>query len=166
MDWLPKVIAFLLFPAGRLRRVGFALGVVGSIATIFGLAVLWNHVPPIYHLKEIVEVGPFIVLWTKAVLTSRRLHDIGLTGWLSFPGLFAFAFAAFARYTPELYEALYKLVPGPATDISAWGSTIFAISICLALVGDLVLGFIPGRKGANAFGPSPGKTTSIVPDIF
>ncbi len=166
MTWLPKVIAFVLFPAGRLRRVGFALGVIGCIAAVLGLAVLWNHVPPIFHLKEIVEVGPFIILWTKAILTSRRLHDIGLTGWLCFPGLFAFGFAAFARYTPDLYEALYKVIPGPATDISAWGSTIFAISIGLALVGDLILGFIPGHKGANAYGQPPGRSTASALEVF
>ncbi len=166
MTRLLKFIAFALDPAGRVRRVGFSLGVMGCIIAFLVLGVLWSNVPTTYGLQDILAIFPFTALWIKSVLTSRRLHDLGWTGWLASPGVFACAFAAFARYLPGPYERLYRLIPGTATDIIAWGASIFLLTIGVALLGDLFLGFIPGQKTANRYGPPPGQSTTAVQEVF
>ena len=96
----------------------------------------------------------FISLPFWIVIASRRLHDFGGSAWWSlvpFGCGFAIGVSGSAGYAPP-------------------PSTALVINAVVTLGTALVIGIIPGSKGANRFGPPPGahpgSDTDRVSDVF
>ena len=164
MAWLPRVLAFMLFLAGRTARRVFAIGLVASIAAFFGLAVLWTRLPTPFHgVNEATRFLPFLFMWTKCALTARRLHDVNLTGWLTLPGTAIIVIPLIIRFVlPPLdiaYNGMDPFLENPP-------QMIFAAMGIIAILGDLILCFVPGTKGANRFGPPPGRPATPADAVF
>ncbi|MBW8879859.1 MAG: DUF805 domain-containing protein [Asticcacaulis sp.] len=164
MTWLPHVLAFLLFPAGRTGRRVFAAGLVGTIAGLFSFVLLWERIPPGDEgLRGISYLLPAMLVWTKSVLTARRLHDANLTGWLTLPGVMLIVNPVLVNFVlPSLhlpYDGNVPLMRNP------YAVTFFA-TLLIALLGDLILCFIPGNQHANRFGQPPGRARQVDVAVF
>jgi uncharacterized membrane protein YhaH (DUF805 family) len=124
---------------GRLRRrsywlrsiaAGLAVGALGGAA--IGLRPLST---PAFYALGALSLGAG--LWVWASLSVRRFHDHGRNGWL---GLGAMASAGAIGSLGQ-----YLGVGLPAMTLaSAVGLALF-----------VYLGFVPGTRGPNAYGPDP-----------
>ena len=121
---------------GRSRRREFWL----CIAGVFVAGLIGRQLGPVSHLTGWI-LSPF-ELW----FCVRRLHDVNASG------LWVFA----------LFAAVFGL-PFLIAYATPWGASdvrLYAVGIAgLVWLGFfVVLGLIPGTKGANRFGPAHGKT--------
>ncbi|MFT4075344.1 MAG: DUF805 domain-containing protein [Asticcacaulis sp.] len=157
--------AFFFSLKGRVTRLPFALTVLPF--KLFFACV--PHVMRAYSLPVssvtmvlgIITICHLIVLWPLFAVTFKRLHDVGLSGFLallaSVPGILNFI-ASFIQsralldhaYNPTLHWTLM------ATTIAFY--TISACTLALALW--------PGNKGPNQYGPSPRQPDMDKSDVF
>lgn len=95
--------------------------------------------------------------WVCFSLMSKRLHDIGVSGW---PAVFVFFSAAFALFNISLDGLGFQRIP---FSISQKAQSIYLIMLGLA---HLVLILWPGTKGPNRYGLPPGQKAAAPVDIF
>ena len=117
--WYESVGWALFSLRGRIRRSTFALG--GLLLT----AVLWFFIVQIVRAEE--ESGRQILwtlgfmactafaTWSIFALTAKRLHDIGLSGWLSLllfvPGAWVLAVIVLSILPGQAEDNVYGPVP-------------------------------------------------------
>jgi uncharacterized membrane protein YhaH (DUF805 family) len=134
---------------GRIRRSHFwaAWGV------IFGANLLLSWIPLLGTLVSLALVWPNIAIQTK------RLHDMGRTGWLQLVPIGAWIVALIVGVV-GLGLSL-SANPYDSSDPVAMWSTMGPMVIAFVLVGLLSLGFFiwigsaEGDEGPNRFGPNP-----------
>ena len=157
-----RFLFYTLLPYGRLNRTAFAVSLVATmglcLATLLGAGLVDIHLLP--ALAALIQ----LCLWIKCVLTGRRMHDIGLTGWLAAPGLVLFAYGITYKFAPDFMYGLYDQLHlrHTAEDIGNY----FVLLLVAILIADLILCFIPGNKTANRFGPPPGQSAAPAQDVF
>jgi len=140
--------AHLFNPAGRTNRAKYWLAILAYL-------LIYAAVVALYFLLEQQAMGVvglvigsivFVVLTVSSILIAiRRLHDRDKSGhwlWLFYlvPGILSGVGSALQMVSPE--AAILALVP-----------TLVSVGISIwALVE---LGFLPGTRGSNRFGPDP-----------
>lgn len=104
--------------------------------------------------------GPIMALlftYAGIAVTTRRLHDLGVSGWLQLAPILLWAamlFAASLRFGPsgqpdlQFDAALQALFSTP----TAPGSLGLFVAIAVWLVFMLLMGSVPGNRGPNAYG--------------
>jgi uncharacterized membrane protein YhaH (DUF805 family) len=125
----------MLSSTGRIGRGPFLLG--ASVLMAAGVAFRQLAGPQVHRYGAFIVYGA--LLFSAACLLSKRLHDRGRAGWWAF-------FVVFALI------ALWPLVWSP-------GQIVWIAVLAWALVD---LGLMPGRSGANRFGPPPGSTRTLI----
>jgi uncharacterized membrane protein YhaH (DUF805 family) len=161
MDWK----SMLLSADGRIKRqpywigwiVVFAVGLVGSL-------VLQVISPYASSILSLLLIYPYVCLY------SKRLHDLGQSGWL--------AAIPFGLSALTLCVALYTLattglmagtlsaanIGNPMALMSKLGPmmAVSSISGLIGLVFWLWLGIAEGQQGSNKYGPEPGAADGEV----
>lgn len=146
MDW-----GRLFFSAyGRIRRQEFWI----AFLVLMGVSLLLGWIIPIWP----------IVLYCSICTRTKRLHDMGRTGWLQIIPAIAYTTAAFM----SIYFLVGALVAGRAMGgfddgFAAIGMvfSIFTVIVtwCVAFLIDLAfllwIGISEGERGDNRFGPEP-----------
>lgn len=155
IDWGSLFVSF----NGRLRRSHFWIGV----GILVGAFIVANFVP---------FIGFFIVLaliWPNLAIGVKRLHDMGLTGWLNaiplavnivgmLVGFTMLGMALMAQgFDPQNFdssdtEALMALFT-PETIGPAMG--VFAVVLLINLAFVAWIGAVDSQKGDNRYGPNP-----------
>jgi uncharacterized membrane protein YhaH (DUF805 family) len=134
------ILFFYFSPRGRTgRRMYWWFGVLAPLLLLvlagFALALAGLRPQPEHAAVIGFAIAPFTT-WVAVAIGSRRLHDIGFSGWwmLAVSG------------TPFISSFV---LPSP-----------FARLLLLAEV--VLLGVLPGTLGANRFGGDPtGRTSSV-----
>lgn len=144
----------LLSPRGRVRR-----RLYWRATMIFLVVSFWPHIIP----RVGVYVGAafsLMAIYGFACLYTKRLHDLGRTGWWQLIGwgmagaslclaILTLALAASADLAAGIPHD-----PRRALDL-ATGFSILGVMACLGL--HVLLGVLRGEAGANRFGPNPGR---------
>ncbi|MDT3381600.1 DUF805 domain-containing protein [Labrys neptuniae] len=146
---MPQILLQLFREKGRLRRLPYWLG-VGLVVGCFALGIL---------IFETMQVGAGLrrsglMLFFAALLAwlgGRRLSDIGASPWVARVVIFV------SGATPSLmfYLVMNDRVPLNGA-ILVTGAVIMFASACL-----IILGFIPGKRGANRYGPAPDERMAL-----
>ena len=159
MDWQN----LFLSPNGRISRQPFWIGAL--ILFVVGFVLKWI---PVVNLLTIVLIYPWVCLY------SKRLHDMGKSGWLTV-----------APFIVMILAVIIALVVGGAGALAAMGmnqndpaaaaSAIGGLGLAgvIVLLGFLVcfgfmlwIGLTPGEPGANQYGPSPkGEGAALTPTM-
>ncbi|MDB5469233.1 MAG: hypothetical protein JWR84_793 [Caulobacter sp.] len=114
--------------------IGFALQLVASFALVIAGGML--------HFSYVW--ASFLTLPVWLFYANRRLHDLGVTGWL---GLIPFG----SGFVLGIVVGLAK----PAPEIRALVMTFAPLAVTVATV--LWLGCTPGQAEPNRFGAPPGQ---------
>lgn len=132
----------LFWVAGRLKRRPYWLGVLSLLIASLAAQILTRTLPAplgpaVYALAE---AG---VAWVAVCLFTRRLHDLGRTGWLQLPA-FALTAGGFAIVRPGVAAAL-NLNP----TMQAVG-VMFGLAAYFGFI--ISLGLMRGTQGPNRYG--------------
>lgn len=169
---------FLFNPNGRISRRGFAIGFflpwlvltqLPSLVVPTGpdIGAFWTIVTLIVTLAGLFYLWPSFV-----AVPVKRLHDLGLTGWLQvivplvgLVGIVLIVVGMFNAYegTPEEFAVEFEGIESNADMMGIFWPLIKASPLAL---GGLVLFFayfiefvvfclIPGQKGPNEHGEDP-----------
>ncbi|PRH84114.1 hypothetical protein C5L14_29000 [Labrys okinawensis] len=146
---MPRVLVQLFRERGRLRRLPYWLGLL-LVAGCFALGIrVFETLQLGAGLRRSGLLAFFAILL--AWLAGRRLSDIGASPWIARAVIFASGAAPSVLY----YLAMNDRVPlGIAITLTS-AAMMFA-SACL-----LVLGLIPGGRGANRYGPTPEERKAL-----
>lgn len=146
MDW-----GRLFFSAyGRIRRQEFWI----SFLVLMGVSLLLGWILPVWP----------IVLYCSICTRSKRLHDMGRTGWLQIIPAIAYTTAVFM----SIYFLVGAIVAGAtfanfnealaATGVM-FGVFTIIVTWCIAFLVDLGfllwIGTAEGERGDNKYGPEP-----------
>jgi uncharacterized membrane protein YhaH (DUF805 family) len=146
MRWVQALTEF----RGRLRRRDFWLGLLIllliEIALSFGFAGLMRPTGATPIENAALWLALAILLWSSAALIIKRLHDRGKSA-LWYP-LFGLA-PALCYHLGVVYSSNISNVLSPAQQ-AFWllGGILWVWAI-------IELGFMPGTKGPNRYGPDP-----------
>lgn len=139
---------------GRITRSEFwkAWGVLWLVGILLG----W--IPVVGSL-----VG-FATLWPSVVIQTKRLHDIGRTGWLQI-----LPFVAWVLIIPiSLFLAARTMNDAAPSSFDLLAAA--AIPIGLALMSNLAflvwIGSVPGQAGSNRFGPDAKNPVDRTAETF
>lgn len=89
----------------------------------------------------------FPLLWIQMALSVQRGHDLNIPAW---PIIAFQIFAVGSGYVP--FDRLFP-ADGPVTPVTA-AFAINGVYWAGSLIGLVILGFLPGTRGPNRFGPS------------
>ena len=161
MDWQ----SLLLSADGRIKRqpywiswiVLFAVSLVGSL-------ILQIISPYAGSVLSLLLIYPYVCIY------SKRLHDLGQTGWLA---AIPFGLSAITSCVALYTLATTGLMAGPLSAanvgnpmalMSKLGPMMMVSSLSglVGLVFWLWLGIAEGNQGANKYGPEPGAADSEV----
>lgn len=140
MDWQ----SLFLSPNGRIDRPTFWIG----FAIIFASSIVLNFIP---------FLGPLIglaLLWPQICVHTKRLHDMGRSGWLMLaPAAFSMLAGGFAVANGGV--AVFAGI-GSQAAAAALGSVMLAFTLAFLVgLGFLLwVGFSPSQPGDNRYGPS------------
>lgn len=136
---------------GRMRRRHFWL----SVLTIFGLGVLVWFVERMIPALEGYLSTLMLIPWL--AISVKRLHDMGLTGWLAAIPTAASLVSSLATLAVVL-DAVQNFAPDDpfgSTGLSDVGMSIAFVSSLVSLAFGLWIGIADSQKGENVYGPNP-----------
>lgn len=148
-------VQLLWSPDGRITRTDFwkAFGVLMAIS------VLLTWIP---FAGAFINLG---VTWGNIAIQTKRLHDMGRTGWLQ---LIPYAFWLIA-----VVLAIPTFLANPGGLDGAVGGVIATMAMVPLLLGTLsTIGFLiwvgaaKGQSGPNRFGPDPKSPAETAAEIF
>lgn len=147
---------------GRANRMDFWMVSIGLsllhmvIAMLAGLFVgmlVGNRLAPEHQIVAAALLSlavQLLFLWPITAVAVRRSHDRNMSGWW---------YGAFALFSLAAGLAGLVLELRGVTPQSEGEATVFAaiayLEIGLWLLFLVLLGFLPGTRGANRFGPAP-----------
>lgn len=157
MDWK----SLFLSADGRIRRSEFWIGWL----VIFAVNALLGWVIP---LLSILLIYPTVCIF------SKRLHDMGKTGWLQLIpvvvwcvavpvavlGLGAAFITAAAVGDADYQEVADALAAGGAAGFALFGAMALVAALVVQLVFFLWVGLSPGQPGENRFGKPSGAAAA------
>jgi uncharacterized membrane protein YhaH (DUF805 family) len=147
VDYVKKCLRLYVDGKGRARRAEFWWWVlftvaVGFVAAIIDLSFGFNPYTQQPNSQVVGMLANLAVLAPSVSVLSRRLHDIGQSGWL--------AAALFGAY---VLGGFFVGFGGAAMNAAVAG--IGFLIVMLAFVAQIVIGVVPGAAGANQYGPDP-----------
>lgn len=160
----PNAFSEMLSLQGRISRgewwlIAFGLSILSAVVT-FGAATvligaekfgpgLTDH--PVYHQIQLAMT--VILFWPILAASVKRAHDRGGPGFLPFIYMaMNLAMAVIQVVRPALFEMAPTGVPtGEELAFAAVALGGLVLGIWLLIT----LGFLPGKKGPNRYGPSP-----------
>lgn len=92
----------------------------------------------------------FLFLWPITAVAVRRSHDRNMSGWW----YGAYALFGLAVTLAGLTLQLLGVAPEGETEAMIFAAVAY-MEVGLWLVFLVILGFLPGTRGANRFGPAP-----------
>lgn len=147
---------------GRIRRTewwvrGILVGLVAAVFYVpFSLALGAEGGPfdsetghYAYLVIGFLLMAPF--LWIQTAISVQRGHDVNIPAWP------IVAFQIFSVGSGCIPYALLFPAGGPLTAVTA-AFAINGVYWAGSLIGLVILGFIPGTRGPNRFGPSATAT--------
>lgn len=152
MDWKN-----MFFSAeGRIGRQQFWIGFL----ILLGLNVVLGFIPVIGQLLSLV------LIWCSICIYSKRLHDMGKSGWLQLIPLGTFLVAMIFAFVTGGAAIMTAAMQGdsadPTTMLAGLGMAALAFGaaglVCLIFL--LWVGLSSGQTGENRFGPAPGSTAA------
>lgn len=127
-------------PHGRLARIRF-----------LGSSFVFNLLGGLIGLIPVVGV---IALWPHIAMRTKRLHDMGLSGWLQILPVvlivLANLFATFLMIAP-----MFGLVGLLLTRLSPLTVPVYALAILIDFLFFAWLAGTPGQAGPNRYGADP-----------
>lgn len=150
-----SVFNFLFNPNGRISRSAYWLQyVLPYIGVSIVAAVIDMVVTPDLAAAGSGIVGTIVALfyfWPSIAVPVKRFHDRGMTGWW----VLFFALMLIAA----IVVAVVGFIPLGGAEENPVGIAIGAVGI-LATLGIfiwqlVILGFLPGQKMPNKYGPDP-----------
>lgn len=152
MDWK----TLFLSPEGRIGRQAFWIGWL----CLLGASAVLNVIPVIGHVLMLV------VIYSSVCIHTKRLHDMGQTGWWQvLPVVFGPVLVAGAATSIGVMAAFAALTNGnpELSALTALGgffvSCFIAFAIWLAFT--LWVGCSLGQPGDNKYGPPPTNTAAV-----
>ncbi|MEQ1780543.1 MAG: DUF805 domain-containing protein [Hyphomonadaceae bacterium] len=154
-----KWIKFYLSPYGRVPLDEFYLEFVLPLAIVF-FGIKWavvqmagpepDYLPLLAQFSSLVAVA--ILAWPMMCVTTKRLHDSGLTGWWQF--LFAIP-VWIAPPFGMLWIYIFWTFEGGGLIYLFW----LAIGCVAIIAGVATIGLHAGTLGSNRYGedPRPGE---------
>ncbi len=154
---------FLFSPYGRISRKMFWLNwalpyLALSFACIIGDFILFPIDPRTQQPPPVLQtITALFFLWPSIAVTTKRLHDRGMTGWwnaLPVPLAFAIGIAAYYYYTAKMNGTAPPFdMNDPSVATTAVVAGMIVIGVLLyPLINILFLG---GQSGANRYGDDP-----------
>lgn len=119
----------LLRADGRIGRAGYS----AAALLVITCQVLLEQIPVVGAVLGLVFV------WCWISIISRRLHDLGASGWWQVPTLLTLPLA--------IAHIIGFNVSHPLIDRAV------AVAVAAQFLFLVALAFIPGREGRNRFGP-------------
>lgn len=143
--------SFMRFTSkGRIARKHYWFGLLAS----HGMGRAFNDVTSWPWAQMIAAIGVLIVVY-RITLVSRRLHDIGLSAWWQAP--FVAVQLAVVILGLFMTKAMSDSLVARIGDSKVPGIIILSF-IAAYFLFEVVIGLIPGRKSANAYGDVPPPT--------
>lgn len=152
MDWK----TLFLSPEGRIGRQAFWIGWL----VLLGVNMVLNLIPGIGH---ILMLG---VIYASVCIHSKRLHDMGQTGWWQVLPWVLGPSLVFGAGVSIGISAIMAAVHGGEPEMAALSSlgglamSIFAF-FAIWLAFTLWVGCSTGEPGDNKYGPPPPNTTAV-----
>ncbi len=138
--WLKGVLLLLglyLLAYVVILALGFAVGAVAGQTV--GMAVAGLLAIPLI----------IAILWASICVAAKRFHDRNMSGWW----YLYFMLMAVAAYAVMVVPIM---VLGEGNPIAGIISVIGLLAyIAVSLVSLVIVGFLPGAKGPNQYGPDP-----------
>jgi uncharacterized membrane protein YhaH (DUF805 family) len=142
---------------GRIGRGEFWTGFL----ILFVLGIVVHFVPVIGQIAAIVLIYPWVCLF------SKRLHDMGKSGWLQLIPIAVWIVAVMVAVMSGMGGAIMSMASGSdaqATASALAGAGIAALVLAAACLINLVfllwVGLSPSQAGDNAYGPPPGTAAT------
>jgi uncharacterized membrane protein YhaH (DUF805 family) len=168
------MLGFYFSPMGRISRKQYWLSYILVYFGVSIAAALLDYFvfPGVFVTADTgpaSAIATVVTLWPQVALTSKRFHDRGMSGWWQVP--FNIAVAAGSYFA---YSALLEINAAMANDIDAAidPSVVppLLVGCALVIVAGLaelvILGFLPGKTGANKYGDDPLNPTGKVAEVF
>lgn len=97
-----------------------------------------------FGIAELVLL--LVILYPSLAVSTKRLHDLDLSGWWNLP-----------YFLPCYLEAISKVTGlyGTESAPNNFGKVLHCVSMITAVVYMIHLGFSPGSSGLNVYGPPP-----------
>jgi uncharacterized membrane protein YhaH (DUF805 family) len=154
-----QIIHFFLSPFGRITRDGYRpIAILTCLAACF-VFFHWHDYCRYDQTRSILGISIIIGLIVKFSLTSKRLHDLGLSAILASPVLGLLALHLFATYWISSIGAPWYIWPWNPSGLFSLTKMDAAVIITSAIVlgTDTALVFVNGSGEPNLFGRRPGE---------
>jgi uncharacterized membrane protein YhaH (DUF805 family) len=142
---------------GRIGRGEFWTGFL----ILFVLGIVVHFIPMIGQIISIVLIYPWVCLY------SKRLHDMGKSGWLQLIPFAVWIVAIIVAVMSGMGAAIMAMASGSDAQASAGalaGAGVAALVLCAALLVNLIfllwVGLSASQAGDNAYGPPSGATAA------
>ena len=152
MDWK----TLFLSPEGRIGRQAFWIGWL----CLLGASVVLNVIPPIGHVLML------LVVYSSICIHSKRLHDMGQTGWWQvLPVVFGPVLVTGSALSVGVLPAIAALTHGEPeisalTAVAGLFVSLF-IAFCIWLAFTLWVGCSSGQPRENKYGPVPPDAAAV-----
>lgn len=149
---------------GRIGRgewwlIGFGFSILQSVAAFAAATVLIGaehfgpalREHPVFHQIQLALAA--LLFWPILAASVKRAHDRSGPGFLPFVYMVAnLTFLAIQVFQPQMFEIDPAATPTtPQLLLGLVGIAFIPLAIWLVIS----LGLLPGKKGANRYGPSP-----------
>jgi uncharacterized membrane protein YhaH (DUF805 family) len=144
MDWKK----LFLDANGRIGQKDFWIGFV----ILFVIGIILQMIPKIGQIAGILLLYPWVCLY------SKRLHDMGKTGWLQLIPIAVFCVAMILAFITGGAAMLTGAAGGnPAAAMAGMGMAglIFGLAFLVWIGFLLWVGLSKGEPGENQYGPAP-----------
>ncbi|ESQ91693.1 hypothetical protein ABAC460_04970 [Asticcacaulis sp. AC460] len=107
-----KILLFLFSPAGRVRRLWFAVTFMLGVAFIFVVQTVVAGIANVEAMPEIAQNAlPLAAGYVLGVASARRLHDAGWSGWLVAPAAIPLLYTIAGSLFGQPVQDLNHIVP-------------------------------------------------------
>lgn len=138
--WLKGVLLLLAIVIGVVVVIGAISAGIGAIAGQSAAGIV----------AAVLGIPAYIgLIWAGVCVSSKRFHDRNMSGWW----VLYFMLAAIAIAIVQ-NAVLYGLgAENPVTMIIVLVCTLASLAVSITQL--VILGFLPGNKGPNQYGPDP-----------
>jgi uncharacterized membrane protein YhaH (DUF805 family) len=142
---------------GRIGRGEFWTGFL----ILFVVGIVVHFIPVIGQIIAIILIYPWVCLF------SKRLHDMGKSGWLQLIPFAVWIIGILVAVMSGMGGAIMAMASGSDAQATAGalaGAGVAALVLCAAALINLIfllwVGLSPSQAGDNAYGPPSGATAA------